>query len=356
MNKNDGRNLGVFRIALLYLGDVIGAGFASGRETWQYFGIFDGDALKGIAIATFLFAAMGGMTSYLAVRLNTADLGKIILPVRSERITDILGRAAAVIIYVALISMSAAGGSLLHQQLGLPVPVGGALVVFLVIITMLGDFERVSKVFTYVIPVLFIAVAGVCVLVFAEFEPTGAPITTKPAAMVSTWYLSGAVYVAYNIIGTVPINAKSALNARNHKTAFAGTVLGGIGLGALGLVLTLALLRDPAISDSLDLPMLGFADRLSPVVGGIFAVVLFISIYSSATGTYYGFCSKLKNDHRKKYKIIFFAVLGFLIGLGGFRNIVTYVYPVTGYVGIGVMLLTTVNFFRVMIETRKEGR
>ncbi len=353
MNRESGRILGPFRIAFLYLGDVIGAGFASGRETWQYFGIFGKNAVSGIAIATFLFASMGVMTAYLAEKLDTADMGKIILPVRSELASDILGRVTAFIIYIALISMSAAGGSLLNQQLGLPVPVGGAIVVFLVIVTMLGDFERVSAVFTYVIPVLFLAVAGVSFYVFAAFEPAGNPITTKPAAMASTWYVSGAVYVAYNIIGTVPINAKSSLHAKSRGSAMTGVILGGCSLGLLGLLLTLALQKDASVADALDLPMLGFADKISPALGVIFAAVLFVSIYSSATGTYYGFCSKLKNDDRKKYKIIFFAVLGFLLGLGGFRNIVTYVYPVMGYVGILVIILTTVNFFRVLIESKR---
>ena len=171
MNRKSGRILGPFRIAFLYLGDVIGAGFASGRETWQYFGIFGKNAVSGIAIATFLFASMGVMTAYLAEKLDTADMGKIILPVRSELASDILGRVTAFIIYIALISMSAAGGSLLNQQLGLPVPVGGAIVVFLVIVTMLGDFERVSAVFTYVIPVLFLAVVDLVTVRRPEPHP-----------------------------------------------------------------------------------------------------------------------------------------------------------------------------------------
>ena len=279
MNRKSGRILGPFRIAFLYLGDVIGAGFASGRETWQYFGIFGKNAVSGIAIATFLFASMGVMTAYLAEKLDTADMGKIILPVRSELASDVLGRVTAFIIYIALISMSAAGGSLLNQQLGFPVPVGGAIVVFLVIVTMLGDFERVSAVFTYVIPILFLAVAGVSFYVFAAFEPAGNPITTKPAAMASTWYVSGAVYVAYNIIGTVPINAKSSLHAKSRGSAMTGVILGGCSLGLLGLLLTLALQKDASVADALDLPMLGFADKISPALGVIFAAVLFVSIY-----------------------------------------------------------------------------
>lgn len=343
----------IFRTAFLYLGAVIGAGFASGRENWQYFGIFGEDAYKGILVATGLFVFMGTATTYIAGKLKTTDMGKIVLPVRSEKASHILGWIFAIMIYNALISMSAAGGSLLNQLTGAPAAAGGAAVVFLVIVTVLGDFERVSGVFGYVVPLLFAAVAGVCIYVAVFFEPTGEPITTKPSAMASTWYVSAAVYVAYNIMGTIPINASSAIRSGSRRKSTAGAALGGLGLGVLGLALTTALLKDPSVSDNLDLPMLGFAQEINSPAGWLFAIVLLVSIYSSATGTYYGFCCKLKNDDRKKYKVVFFAVLGFALGLCGFRNIVTYVYPVMGYAGFVVIILTAFNFIRILIELGK---
>jgi uncharacterized membrane protein YkvI len=42
--KSDTRSgqkpLTVFRVAFLYFGVLMGAGFASGKEMWQFFGVF----------------------------------------------------------------------------------------------------------------------------------------------------------------------------------------------------------------------------------------------------------------------------------------------------------------------------
>ncbi|MBF1151117.1 MAG: hypothetical protein HXL83_06845, partial [[Eubacterium] sulci] len=51
-------------IGFMFIGAVMGAGFASGREAWQYFGIFGEQAYFGVAIEAFLFVAVGLMTSY----------------------------------------------------------------------------------------------------------------------------------------------------------------------------------------------------------------------------------------------------------------------------------------------------
>ena len=55
-------------IGFMFIGAVMGAGFASGREAWQYFGIFGEQAYFGVAIEAFLFVAVGLMTSYIAIK------------------------------------------------------------------------------------------------------------------------------------------------------------------------------------------------------------------------------------------------------------------------------------------------
>ena len=34
------RKLTSLNVAVMYIGAIMGAGFASGRETWQFFGVF----------------------------------------------------------------------------------------------------------------------------------------------------------------------------------------------------------------------------------------------------------------------------------------------------------------------------
>lgn len=349
--------LNVFNIAFMYVGTVIGAGFASGREVWQYFGLFGPKAYLGLALACVFFVSMGAMIAYLGRTLNTHHMGKIILPVRNELLSEILSYIVALFIYMPLVAMSAAGGSLLKQQFNITPVAGGIVVVTLTILTVLGDFQRVSKVFRVIMPVLFSIVVILCFYVIFRYQGRAdIPEEIKPSPMAKIWPFSALVYVAYNIMGTIPIMSQSSIRGKSKKISIIGASLGGVFLSFLALILVVALQRDPLYSSSLDLPLLGYAGRESGWVSAIFALVLFASIYSASTSTYYGFCSRLKEDKYKKIKVIFFAVLGFFLGLVGFKNLVAYVYPLEGYCGIFIMLLITINFIRVYRESRSQNK
>ena len=42
--------LGFLSIAFMYVGAIMGAGFASGREIWQFFGVFGKSGYLGIGL------------------------------------------------------------------------------------------------------------------------------------------------------------------------------------------------------------------------------------------------------------------------------------------------------------------
>lgn len=73
-------------VAVMYIGAIMGAGFASGRETWQFFGVFGGYGRAGILIFAAIFMAVGFMVSYNASRLGTHDMGSVIVPGNSKRL------------------------------------------------------------------------------------------------------------------------------------------------------------------------------------------------------------------------------------------------------------------------------
>ena len=56
MNTN---KIGIFGVAFMYIGTIMGAGFASGREIWQFFGCFGNQAKFGVAVAGVLFILIG---------------------------------------------------------------------------------------------------------------------------------------------------------------------------------------------------------------------------------------------------------------------------------------------------------
>ncbi|MCF0140869.1 MAG: hypothetical protein HUJ78_02435 [Mogibacterium sp.] len=351
------KKLNFIQITALYVGIIMGAGFASGRECWQYFGVFGQDGFNGIYAVVIFFIIISCMLAYIAISKGTNDLGELISPVNNPTINNIIGIVMAAIYYSMIIAMSAAGGSLLNQQFGMHKAVGGIIIVILVIITVLGDFERVSKVFSLLVPVLFVfGILVISLAIKSNFGQSGPTTGYDPGDMTPTWPIAAIVFCSYNCMGMVTMVGSSALNAKNSKHAFAGAVLGSIMLGILTLLLLKAMLTDMAFSASLDLPMLGFAARISKPLNIIYAIVLYGAVYSTAASTYYGFSTKLPNNKWKKPIIYIGAIVGFVIGLSGFKVIVEYLYSAQGYIGMLFIVLIIINFFKEFIGNRKASK
>ena len=170
-NEKKALDLNFFQVALMYVGTVMGAGFASGREIWQFFGVFGKSAYTGVLLIGILFIIMGMMASYNARALGTSDMGKVIVPGGNSRLISFVGYFMAIMLFTVLITMTAAGGALFHQTFGLHRAAGGLLIAALVIVTVLGEFERVSQVFRFIMPIL--SLAGACLFIYAAIAKHG---------------------------------------------------------------------------------------------------------------------------------------------------------------------------------------
>lgn len=329
----------------------MGAGFASGRECWQFFGVFGSKGYAGAAASTVCFVLLACMLTYIARSKGTADLGRLICPVESRPAYELIGWVLAAIYYSMIIAMTAAGGSLLNQQFGLSKVIGGVIIALLCIFTVLGDFERVSGIFRLMVPVLFVAgIATILLTISSGFTQSGQTTGFTPGRMSPNWPVSALVFMAYNTIGMIAMAGNSAINAKDSKNAYAGAVSGTLCLGALTVLLLRALLCDMEFSSGLDLPMLGFAGRISPALSIVYAVILYGAVYSTGASTYYGFSTKIKDGRYKKWIIIGGAAAGFLLGLTGFKRLVEFLYPAQGYIGIVFILLIIINFCKEFIK------
>lgn len=347
-------NLNVLNVALMFVGAIMGAGFASGREIWQFFGVFGTEGKIGVLLVGMLFIILGIMTAYIARKLGTNEMGKIIVPGNNEKISAVISWFMAFILFTVMINMTAACGAMLNQLFGLHRAVGGVLIAVLVVATVLGEFHRISKVFRYIMPVLFTAVVAVSIIVILKCEKVDAdPSLLSPSPIAGNWALASCLYISYNILAMIPIVATSSINSKSEKTAILGSGLGGVLLGVLAYVIVSVLQRDMLFAQAADMPMLAYSTGVAPAVGLVYSAILFAAIYSSATSNFYGFTTKIKEGPVKGKLVIAAAALAFLLGLVGFKNIVAYMFPVEGYLGFIIIAMIVVNFFKVLRSSKK---
>ena len=343
--------IGFLSVAFMYVGTLMGAGFASGREIWQFLGVFGKSGYLGTAIVAFMFVTIGFMTSRLARIMDSNDVGKIIVPGDNNFIKDIVAYFLSIALFLGIIVMSAAGGALFYQQFGLSRVLGGAIVVILVSISVIGGFERVLNIFRFVMPVLMVTVIIVCLVVIINNagEPHAIGVF-KPSPLAPNWWLAALLFFSFNAIGIVPIVATASIHAKNEKHAYFGSILGGILLSILVLAILITLLTDMEFTAGKDMPMLAFSEQLSPAVNLVYIAALSCAIYVSATSTFYGFTIKMITGSHRKLKIIVAAWIGFALGLIGFTRIVEYVFPLEGFFDVAIIIMLITNYFKT---TRK---
>lgn len=339
-------------VAVMYIGAIMGAGFASGRETWQFFGVFGINGRFGVLVFAVVFMSVGFIVSHNARRLNSHDMGEVIVPGSNKKLQSFVGYFMAGTLAVVMVAMSSAAGALIHQHFKMPYWVGGALITILVIATVLGDFERISKVFKFIMPVLCLLMIVTCIIVLTNIpEKQFSYDDTEISPAAPNWWVSAVLYTAYNVMAMIAVVAAATLNARDQKAVAAGDFMGGLFLGILAMLILLTVQRDGAMSQQLDMPVLGYASRVSGGLGIMYTVILFLAIYSTATSNFYGFTTKLKEGKNKRKIIIFAGVLSFVLGLIGFKNVIKYITPVMGYAGIVMLIMLTINF----ISLKKKG-
>lgn len=342
-------------IAFLYVGTLMGAGFASGREIWQFFGVFETKSYFAVLMVTALFILFGLMTVKISRAEDTTDIGKIIMPFENRYLESLFGYVTAAILFIVYIVMAAAGGALFQEQFGIHRVFGGILLMVMVIATTLGGFERISKNFKYIIPVLLAVVFLVCLgIIFRESPVSAGEVKIRISPMTPNWLFSAVIYISYNMLAGIPILGNSAHRTKSIKTAFLGAALGGLILGLAALVMNHAMLTDKALASVSVLPVLALSGKLAGWIRWVYAALLLFAVYASATSNFYGFTTKIKEGRRKNNYIVIAAVIGFVLSLIGFADIIAFVLPLEGYCGLVFLIAMTVHYICLVRRSSKK--
>jgi len=346
---------GVLRIALMYVGTLLGAGFASGKEIWQFFGVFGGKGLIGVAFVTAVFMALGVVVVFIADKLKTNDMSRIIFPGSHRFIEGLISGVIMLFLFIGYGSMIAAGGSLAQQCFGVPHILGTGILMILVFLTAVKGFSRLSLCMGKVVPVLLLStlVMAVYLLLRGREDMVFAQVG-HPSVLAPSWFFAAVLFVSYNMMGAVVILGSCSLYAAERKKATKGALLGGAFLGGCALLLCLVNFLDPKLSAESPLPMLTFAAELAKPIYMYYAVVLLLAIFGTASSCFFGTVVKIPSEKKRVWVLLLIAFLGFLFSLMGFQKIVAVFYPLEGYLCLVFLLLMLCNFFRLAAKNAEK--
>ncbi|MDH1632995.1 YkvI family membrane protein [Pseudomonas mosselii] len=339
------------KIAGAFVGVIVGAGFASGRELLLFFVDFGVWGLVGALVSAALFTFLGMALAGLGNRLQATSHKAVIQAICGRHLGVLVDWLITFFMFGVTVVMLAGGGALLEQQFGIPALAGSVLVTVLVVAIVCLDVQKVMVAIGAITPLLIlvasaIALYAVCTrsLSFAALDQ----VASQQEAGTHHWLLGAFLYVSYNIVAGAPILAILGGSARNGRVAVVGGLLGGAVLGGLMLVMSAGLLSRLDSVAALPMPMLSIASEVSPLLGLVMCLIIFGMIVNTAVGTLFSFLSRLLPAGTVKFRwgAVAAGGVGFVCSLVGFISLVGQVYPLFGYLGFVLMAAVLVGWLR----------
>ena len=388
---------GSWPVAATFIGTVVGAGFASGQEILSFFTLYGWAGTLGIVLATAGFAVGGRWWLEVGARTRAGSYRDALQTLAGPWAGSLFDGLLAAALFAGTGIMTAGAAAVTEEQLGWPAWAGRVVFLALCTATVWRGLPGVLAANVAVVPLLTGAVLVVSARALATAglppapapvpgppgwlpapgteprpagpeagwlpPPTGpalpspgpvpglppadpdpglapaAPVPGLPPAAAGHWLLAALLYVGFNLLLSlpvlVPLGAVAPPRARRG-----GGLAGAAGLGALALLLHLALLaRMPAVATR-EVPVLELARGLDPRFVLALAATLWTEIYTTAVGSLYGFASRLGPPGSAAYRLALLAAAGAALGIAGtgFARLVRAIYPLMGWIGLALIL------------------
>lgn len=323
-----------WQIAFAYIGAVVGAGFASGQELLRFFAKYGFLGILGAMLAGLLLALLGRSVVLTAARLNMDSYEQYLQYLFGTKMAKTLDGLICLFLWCGLSVMLVASGSLFNQVFGWPLEGGFLFNGALLYLILLAGVRGMLWLNTCLIPGLLVlslltAVGGIIYgreIVFYQ------PVTSGICP--DNWFVSALLYVSYNLVLSMVILVNLGKTARQSGSS--GVIAGGLVLGLLAAVLSLAISMNSRIIAGTDLPLLALAQALDHWLGKGYSFVLWAAIFTTALGNGLGLLTRLEGLKllgKPLLALLLFLPTLLLLGwpLG---KAVSIFYPILGYLGL----------------------
>ena len=345
------------KIALAYVGIVIGAGFASGQEVLQYFAAFGWRGIAGASLAAIVIAVTTMIIFQFGSYLLAYEHNQVLEELRFPWLTRILDLSVIITLFSIGFVMFAGAGANLQQQWGAHPWIGAFLMLTLVLVTGMLDVDKVSTVIgaaTPFITLLLLVTFGAVLLgpwpSLTELEAGSQLIaTTLPNALVSSINYAGLV-----LICALSMSVVISGNHLNTRATGRGGLIGGVAFGLMLVLSALSLYREAPLVAGDAMPLMTLLNALHPVVGQVMAAIIYLMIFNTAVSLFYALGKRLttRAPHRFRLVYVLVCLLGFTLSFVGFQTLVGWVYPFLGYAGV----LLAVAMFAMWLRQRRQIR
>ncbi len=320
-------------LALVYIGIVIGAGFASGREILEYFNFPHGDRLSGVVFATFLFVMVAHIVLKRATTLKVFTLDAYLSSV-TPKFKGLFLFLFIIYMFCGFFVMLAGSGSFFAEAFNMPKIFGILFMAIICFLVFIFDIKGLVLINSFLVPVMIVGILYICITAAVFKEETTFRLLFLQTLRENILF-SAACYVSYNTL-TVPSVLVPLAKDANKGDIIKGAWIGGIILGVLIMIIQQA---NNIYFDKLwysNIPMFSLAKVCGKTAEALYGAVLISAICTTAISQGFGIISyfKIKTIKGRAFASFILIMVAVPFSLIGFGRLIKYIYGFFGILGV----------------------
>ncbi|AVV55808.1 hypothetical protein C7121_06480 [Paenibacillus glucanolyticus] len=330
----------IIQIAATYTGTVVGAGFASGQSIMQFFTVYGAYGVLGILCSTFLFVWIGTKMMILAHHIKAFSYQEFNVYLFGKIFGKVANALTFIILFGVTAVMLSGTGTIFEEQLRLPYQLGIIISIVLCYLVMTKEISGIMFVNSLVVPMmLFFTILLVVKVVRIDniFDIVG---WQNQQLYNLKWFVSPFVYAGLNFAFILAVMVPLGSEVDDESALKWGGFWGGIGLGFMLLVSHFAMSSKMPEILQYDIPMAEIIRDFGRFFHVLFLLVIYGEIFTTLIGNVFGISRQIQSLYNlpKSWLVLGILLASFLISQAGFTSLLTYLYPLFGYMGLILLI------------------
>ncbi|MBP3038399.1 hypothetical protein J9303_02615 [Bacillaceae bacterium Marseille-Q3522] len=328
------------QIGAVYVGTIVGAGFATGREIVEFFTSFGFLGILGILLSGCLLIFSGVRLMTISVQINAKSYQEINVYLFGKLFGNIFNIVLLFMLFGVCAVMLSGAGAVFEEQLHTSKILGVVITIILSVSVMALGIKGIFAVNSFVVPMLlffsfFMLFKSIFIadflnqLLYIPVVENGWKVAASPLA-----------YAALNIVLAQAVLVPIASEINDLKIVKWGGIIGGSALTIILLSSHLTLMMLPNVEDY-HIPIATMVKNFAPELFWVYILIIYGEIFTSVIGNVFGLERQINIYVALPKLPIIFAIflITFTISFFNYSSLISYLYPLFGYIGVVFIIM-----------------
>lgn len=329
-----------FQIAAVYVGTVVGAGFATGREIVEFFSRFGFFGFISILMSGYLLIFLGTKLMRTAAIINAKSYQEFNEYLFGKYLGTVINFLMLFMLLGVCAVMLSGAGAIFEEQLGIGKIIGIMITITLSILVMLVGIKGLFAVNTFVVPLMISF--SFMLMILSIRMPSFLDNFLFIPYIEDGWktVISPFTYTAFNLGLSQAVLVPVATEIKDDQTIKWGGILGGAALTLILISSHSTLVMLPNL-ESFQIPMAEIMKNLASGFYWIFVLIIYGEIFTSVIGNVFGLERQLKKYLALPSIVIvsLIFIITYFVSLINYSTLLAYLYPLFGYITLIFFIL-----------------